>query len=138
QYEQPKSTYYAYHYETGELVEIDLPEHVKNQQINMFVDGSILFIASFPYSESPVNKFEIIKYNLKDHKQDTMEITISLPILDYMNRFAVLNDGKMYIPSSSAEGSYLFVVDVKDGELVYEGELVADQNLKKSYLDIYN
>lgn len=126
------SEYFAYHYETAKLIDIDVPSEVTNSVPNGYVDGSTLY-----FLNTMKKNLQIIGYSIDDGDISTIDIPTSLELF-YMNTHGIVENGKMYIPSSGEKGNHLLVVDLQTGKLLYEGKLITDINMGSSYFDIYD
>lgn len=124
--------YFAYHYETGERIDLEIPDGINKLEVNAYVGGEKLYFLN--WSQKGI---EITEYHLETGDTRKIEIPTTLDI-QVLNTYAVVENGKMYIPSSGEKGSHLFIVELDTGELIFEGEFVTEQSRDAVHFDIYD
>ncbi|WP_068676285.1 hypothetical protein [Oceanobacillus sp. Castelsardo] len=129
-FEADGSDYFAYHFETNELKEMNLPNERLFVEKTAYVHGGVVY-----FLNKTKSGFEFIRYQMDDGELNTIEVPTTLN-LNEGNTNVIFHDGKIFIPNSSEEGNNLFVLDEKTGKLVYEGKLSADRELENVYLDL--
>ena len=116
----------VYHFATGKMETIELPEMLHEYELPYIYDGSHVF-----FSRIMEDRLEVIAYNLTN-KQVEMESAIDWSDIDEGLQLTRIKDGKLYVVNKSNDTATVIVANLTTEETLYQGEIVIDDSTKNS------
>lgn len=120
-------TLFLYHFKTGKLETIDLPEDIQGSGYAFLFDGSHIYSP-----ETDEQGTEMVVYDL-----ESKEIKNTFPINMDIDTMRVKNE-KLYSLKQDANTVRISVVDLTSGEMLYEGEATPKSDAKPNEKEAIN
>ncbi|MFC2947499.1 hypothetical protein [Virgibacillus sediminis] len=118
---------------TGEAEEVEIPENLKDSIHTAAMEGSVIYL-----SNMNEEGMEVLAYNLESAEKGEAQQVIQLPLTKTERRGgppSVVKGGKLYLAGYQESVPSVFVVDLSDGNVLYEGIVEAGQNRGKLHIN---
>jgi len=112
-----KMEYAAYHFESGEFLNLDVPKEIEEKDLVPYVDQDTIY-----FVDTLNNKLQIKAYSLDEGEIHTMDVQTEEDSI-YSNSLIHVQNGTIYLVNYQEERAKLYVMDAKTEEVLYEGKI---------------